>query len=281
MSGWIKLHRKITDHWIYQEKTFSKFQAWMDMCMMANHADRKILLGNELIEVKRGSFITSELKLMNKWGWSKTKLRNFLELLESDGMILKKSDTKKTTLTIVNYNDWQGTETTEELEKDQNKTTTEPEKDYEKTQTRIKELKNVKNDKEDIYILDENEKQFLDILNKINNYPLDRNKDLEMYKSLEERYPSLNLLEAIEQWRMYKLDQPLKIKSNPRSQINSAFKKYVEWGKCLRVGGADIGQCRANSGGASEETLRLERIAKEQGLIGADGSVEEPGEVDF
>lgn len=133
----------------------------------------------------------------------------------------------------------------------------------------------------DIYIMSDDESKFIELLSKIDKYPLDRKKDLEMYKSLEERYPSLNLLEAIEQWKMYKLDQPLKVKSNPRSQINSAFKKYVEWGKCLKVGGASIGQCRSNSSGASEETLRLERIAKEQGLIRPDGSVEEPGEVDF
>jgi len=33
--------------------------------------------------------------------------------------------------------------------------------------------------------------------------------------------------------------------------------------------------------GASEESIRLEKIAREQGLIGEDGAVEGPGEVDF
>lgn len=123
--------------------------------MMANHEDRKILLGNELIEIKRGSFITSELKLMNRWGWSKTKVRNFLELLESDNMVIKKADTKKTTLTIVNYNDYQDTGTTEEPEKDQEETTIELPTDCEETTKRHKqELKNykeLKNDKKNIY----------------------------------------------------------------------------------------------------------------------------------
>ena len=238
MSGWIKLHRAIRDSWIYDEKPYSKFQAWIDLLLSANHKDNKFLLGNELVEVERGSFITSEHKLMAKWGWSKTKVRSFLSLLENDNMIVKKSDRKKTTITIVKYSDYQDLETTKEPRKDHEKTTKEPLKDPNKND------KNDKNDKEDIYILSEDEKQFLDILNQIDNYPLDRKKDLEMYHSLIERYPLLNLLEAIEQWRIYKLDQPLKTNSNPRSQINTAFKKYMEWGKCLKKEGKQNGATR-------------------------------------
>lgn len=102
--GFIKLHRKIKDHWLYEEKRkFSKFEAWIDLLMRANHKDTKVVLGNELIELKRGQFITSELKLMEAWGWGKSKTRDFLKLLENDGMIVKKSDRKKTTITICNY----------------------------------------------------------------------------------------------------------------------------------------------------------------------------------
>lgn len=107
-QGWISLHRKIQEHWLYDEKRkFSKFEAWVDMLMMANHKSNKFLLGNELIELKEGQFVTSELKLMERWDWGKAKLRTFLVLLENDGMIVKKSDRKKTTITICNYRDYQ------------------------------------------------------------------------------------------------------------------------------------------------------------------------------
>ena len=39
--------------------------------------------------ISRGSFLTSELKLMDRWGWSKKKVRGFLELLVSVNMIEK------------------------------------------------------------------------------------------------------------------------------------------------------------------------------------------------
>ena len=128
-KGWISLSRKIQDCWIWQDKPFSKGQAWVDMLLNANHDDKKFLLGSELVEVKRGSFITSEHKLMDRWGWSKTKVRAFLSLLENDSMIEKITDRKKTTINIVNYSDYQDSQTTKEPQKDHKKTTKEPQKD--------------------------------------------------------------------------------------------------------------------------------------------------------
>ncbi|WP_035124923.1 DnaD domain-containing protein, partial [Clostridium tetani] len=67
-----------------------------------------ILLGNELIEIKRGSTHASELKLMDRWNWSKKKVRNFLQLLEKDNMIICEKSKKGTTITIINYEVYQG-----------------------------------------------------------------------------------------------------------------------------------------------------------------------------
>jgi DNA replication protein DnaD len=90
---------------LWKDKPFSKQAAWIDMLLLANHDDNKFMLGNELVEVKCGSFISSIEKLKSRWGWSNTKVVSFLKLLESDEMIVKKSDTKKTVITIVKYGD--------------------------------------------------------------------------------------------------------------------------------------------------------------------------------
>jgi len=146
MSGWIKLHRKVREHWIFQEKRkFSRFEAWVDLLMMANHKDNKFLLGNELIEVNRGQLVTSELKLMERWRWGKSKLRDFLKLLEEDGMIVRKSDRKKTVITICNYNEYQDYDS-------ENR----PQTDHEQTNNGLlsdtnKNDKNVKNEKNNNY----------------------------------------------------------------------------------------------------------------------------------
>ncbi len=237
MLGWIKLHRQIQGHWLWlSEKPFDKRSAWIDILLMVNHEDKKILLGNDLVEVKRGERLTSEPKLAERWGWSRTKVRNFLNLLEKDGMIEnKKEGRKRTRLKVLNYSIYQGSEDSEKTSKKQVKnnerTSREQAEDINKND---KKEKNDKECKEDIYILTADEQRFLDTLSQVKNYPLDRDKDLEMYRTLAGRYPELDLNEAIEQWRVYKLDQPLKENSNPRSQINMAFKKYVEWDKCLK-----------------------------------------------
>ena len=106
-KGWISLYRSIQDNWLWEEKPFSKAQAWLDLLLSANHKEAKILMDNTLIKLEKGSFFTSELKLADRWGWSKKKVRNFLELLSNDNMIVKESTKKGTKITIVNYEVYQ------------------------------------------------------------------------------------------------------------------------------------------------------------------------------
>ncbi len=87
----------------------------------------------------------------------------------------------------------------------------------------------------DMYIMSENEEKFIELLGSIKNYPLERERDLEMYQTLQERYPKLDLIEALRDWKAYKLDKPLTKKSNARAQLNNAFRKYLEWGRCLKA----------------------------------------------
>lgn len=106
-DGWISIHRSITENWIWDEKPFDRGRAWIDLLMMVNHTDAKIMFDGSLVEVKRGQRITSIRKLSERWGWSTTKTTKFLTMLESDEMITLKKDTKKTLVTIVKYSVYQ------------------------------------------------------------------------------------------------------------------------------------------------------------------------------
>ena len=105
-KGWIKLNRQIQDHWIWSDP--EKLKAWLDILLMANHEAKKVGLREGLITVKRGQFITSIGKLAERWKWSRERVRRFLKTLERDSMITRKSDTFKTTITVVNYGKFQG-----------------------------------------------------------------------------------------------------------------------------------------------------------------------------
>lgn len=112
-QGWISLYRQIRSSRIWQSKEpFDKRSAWIDLLLSANHADNKIVRGNKIIEVKRGDLLTSELKLSEEWGWSRTRVRNFLKLLIEDNMISKMVNPNKfILLSILNYDRFQNSTT--------------------------------------------------------------------------------------------------------------------------------------------------------------------------
>lgn len=107
MNGWIKLYRQLQDCPIWYGERFSKGQAWVDLLMLANHSDKKIMFNGEFITVQRGQYLTSMVKLSEKWKWNRKTVSSFLKLLENDNMITKVADNTKTLITIVNYGIYQ------------------------------------------------------------------------------------------------------------------------------------------------------------------------------
>jgi len=106
-GGWIKLYRKIQTSDFWDEKPFSRAQAWIDILLSVNHEDNKVMFDGNLIEVKRGQKLTSIRKLCERWGWSNTKVVKFLTILSDEKMLLQKSDAKKTLLIVANYEFYQ------------------------------------------------------------------------------------------------------------------------------------------------------------------------------
>ena len=106
-EGWAKIYRSLSDHWLWEDKPFSKGQAWIDLLLLVNHSEKKTMIDGRLETVSVGQTITSTRKLCDRWGWSNTKVRNFLKILENESMIIVKSDRKKTVISIVNYSVYQ------------------------------------------------------------------------------------------------------------------------------------------------------------------------------
>ena len=147
-QGWLKIHRKILDNFLWEEKPFSRGQAWIDLLLMANHEDKKVMFGGKIVEIKRGQKITSIRNLCERWGWSNSKVKYFFQQLKCEKMLDYKSDTKKTVYIIVNYNDYQ------EVEEYKNVTKTTPKRNKSISKAYQKHTnKNDKNDKNEKNIL--------------------------------------------------------------------------------------------------------------------------------
>ena len=105
MSGWIKISRSISSHWIWDDE--KKLKMWIDLLLMANFTDKKTSSGFNLVECKRGQFITSLGKLSSRWRVCREAVRSFLTMLEKDTMVNTQSTSKYTQITICNYDKYQ------------------------------------------------------------------------------------------------------------------------------------------------------------------------------
>ena len=112
MEGWIKIHRKLKDHWIW--KSENRLKWWIDILITVNHADTKVLIKGSLIEVKRGQSIRSLDSWAKDWNVSKGSVRDFFNLLKSDHMIQSESLRFTTRITVCKYEDYQGSLNAEE-----------------------------------------------------------------------------------------------------------------------------------------------------------------------
>jgi hypothetical protein len=143
MSGWIKLHRQLTSHWIWENSDYLKW--WLDILLEVNHTDQKSLIKGVLFECKRGEKLYSLDTWAKRWKTNKSKVRRFLELLQKEKMISLKNETLTTRLTVCKYDSYQD-------ERNTGETQTKRKRNANETQTKpIQECNNdnnVKNEKE-------------------------------------------------------------------------------------------------------------------------------------
>ena len=109
-EGWIRLHRQLQENPLWKGERFTRGQAWVDLILLANHKDNQVLFNGSILEIKRGQFLTSIVKLAEKWKWDRRTVSSYLNMLEKEQMITKSTDNRKTLITIENYGFYQCTE---------------------------------------------------------------------------------------------------------------------------------------------------------------------------
>ena len=227
-EGWIKLHRAIQEHWLWDDEPFTRGQAFIDLLLMVNHKDKKIMFNGELIEVKKGSKITSLRQLSDRWKWSTNKVKKYLEQLQKDGMINYKSDNKKTLLTIENYGVYQGQGNTEETQKEHRSDTEENQK------------KTNKNDKEYIKNVKEREERKEGEEEKVPSLPplsFPTNTHKKFYEQWgEDSYMTWFMDAVVIEGEVINISSPYSFKNEI---LRSKYKEYLEilTGKEVEIGG--------------------------------------------
>lgn len=153
-KGWIKLHRSIMDHWVYE--SFEMQHYWIDLLLVANHEDKKIPFYKTIITIKAGQKLTSYRKLADRWHINKNTVKTVLNTFSKDGMIIVENKYNGTLITIVNYKVYQGIKggnrdtDSDTLSDTDSDTMADTDSDTDYTQTRIykNDIRMNKNEKE-------------------------------------------------------------------------------------------------------------------------------------
>ena len=159
---WVKLWAGQFSHWISDGKPWCDGYLWSYICMTANYKKGIVSFRNEYIEVNRGEKITSLQKLAEKSGWERKKVKKFLNALKNDNMLDYRSTNRYIKLSVLNYDRYQGSQTTEGTTEGTTAPSTEgQQKDDRRTteahKQEVKEVNNSKNIYMDFVMLTEKE----------------------------------------------------------------------------------------------------------------------------
>lgn len=105
-NGWIKISRNITEHWLWDDG--EKLKWWLDLLLMAQWEDKKVMYDSHLYTLHRGQMIASISFLTERWKRNRKVIISFLKTLEDESMITRKvMDRQTPLLTICNYDKYQ------------------------------------------------------------------------------------------------------------------------------------------------------------------------------
>ena len=138
--GYIKLWRCCQDNELWLSEPFTKSQAWVDLIFLANWEDGSFVKRGVRFEVKRGMLAWSIKGLADRWGWSRHKVVNFLNMLEKGHQIEHQKNTITTLITIINYDKYQDKDTKRDIKR----TSKGHQKDTSKESKALQESKEVK-----------------------------------------------------------------------------------------------------------------------------------------
>lgn len=103
-KGYVPIYRAIQDNWLWKaDEPFDVRSAWIDLLLLVNHKEGKIYIKGRVQRVQPGQKWTSYRTLATRWNWSLGRVRRYIKLLKSDGMIYTDETPNGTLLTIMNW----------------------------------------------------------------------------------------------------------------------------------------------------------------------------------
>jgi len=210
MSGWIKLHRKITENPLYFSEPFNRSMAWIDLLLLANHSENYFFKRGIRVDVNIGQIGYDLDSLAKRWKWSRGKVERFILMLEKDSQVVRQKTNVTTLISIVNYKEYQTDDNTN------NKPNSKPSNKANENKQECKELK------EDIF------SEFWKLYDK----QIDRKKCYDKFMKLKDE----EITAIFERLPDYIRSTPDKqFRKNPTTWINGKCWNDVEYSKTQSI----------------------------------------------
>lgn len=106
MSGYIHLHRKLMDSWIWENESDLKTVLWL--LFKANWKPKKMVSkSGGVVNIDRGELVTSLKSIQRGTGLSTGSIRGTIKKLKTDMFLTSKTTNKYTHIKIINYDNYQ------------------------------------------------------------------------------------------------------------------------------------------------------------------------------
>jgi hypothetical protein len=289
MNGWIKLYRKITENPIFDDPFL--FKLWVWCLMKATHKETTVIVDRQQIHLKPGQFVTGRKSCWQEFNKnakpshfvSERTLWNWIKKLEEWGYLAINSTNKYSLITIVKWAFYQGedddfaSESANNLPTDCQQVASNLPTDCQQfaTNKNVKNEKNVKNKKNDKEVYIPAKVKYAEFVSMTE----------DEYNKLIQQYGEDLTKRMIDVLDNYKGASGKKYKSDYRAILNWVVDRVTKEQRRER-NGTHIQSVQTVHGrvgqptpGPSQETLRLERLAREKGLI-RDGEIPDI-DVDF
>ncbi|WP_079529929.1 MULTISPECIES: DnaD domain-containing protein [Halobacillus] len=149
MQGWVKLHRKILHSEIFENEKMLKVFIY---CLTKScHKQTQSRIGRQKVKLEPGQFIFGRKKAASELNMKESTVRDYLEILQEDGVVTIQSTNKYSVITVDNWAIYQSNEedydnksTPKKHQEDSTLPSGEQQKDTYKNDQELKEVKNVK-----------------------------------------------------------------------------------------------------------------------------------------
>jgi len=101
LEGSVRLSKRLRQNSIWQRKDYG--WAWVDLLLLANDRPRTVFLGGMQVNLRRGQLAWSIRGLAKEWEVSREWVESFLQFCQEQIMLKVDSNTKRTVITILNY----------------------------------------------------------------------------------------------------------------------------------------------------------------------------------